>query len=320
MTVTGREHTPRACARQGEEEMTQENWSSEGARLTAEAFEETTRFLPACGYELRLVHHEPESHRTISRYYTRAQLLGSVRYLRGMNREGYHVFFRPAAPHFVYVDDVSDDDIDAMLADGLRPVLVYQTSEGLRHAWFQLANRPEYVTEVEATMARKILAERYRGDRCATGKNQLGRLPGLRNVKPMHEDRDGGHPLVIIKRGVFAPVASTLLAEAKDRVAASPQLSPLPPRGRVFPCALNTDIDPSRSPMTPEEATTSTRPNSGIKPNGMAGACRPRKAYVAMPITPWSMASGFNTDMTPMTLLRYSCTQATRRQNVGWIM
>ena len=214
----------------------------------------TTRFLPACGYELRLVHHEPESHRTISRYYTRAQLLGSVRYLRGMNREGYHVFFRPAAPHFVYVDDVSDDDIDAMLADGLRPVLVYQTSEGLRHAWFQLANRPEYVTEVEATMARKILAERYRGDRCATGKNQLGRLPGLRNVKPMHEDRDGGHPLVIIKRGVFAPVASTLLAEAKDRVAASPQLSPLPPRGRVFPCALNTDIDPSRSPMTPEEA------------------------------------------------------------------
>ena len=30
--------------------------------------------------------------------------------------------------------------------------------------------------------------------------------------------------------------------------------------------------------------------------------------------------SGFNTDMTPMTLLRYSCTQATRRQNVGWIM
>ena len=107
----------------------------------------------------------------IARHYTRDQFLKSVRYLRGMNRKGYHVYFRPDAPHFVFVDDVSEDDIDSMLADGIRPVLVVETSEGLHHAWVQLANRYDQVTEDEATEARRILAERYQGDLGATGKN-----------------------------------------------------------------------------------------------------------------------------------------------------
>jgi hypothetical protein len=214
--------------------MTEEDWASQGAMLTAEAFKTTTQFLPAMQYEIKLVHIDRENYPVITRQYTRTQLLKSVSYLRGKNREEYHVYFRPEAFHFIFVDDVCEDDIDAMMETGIRPVLVYQTSKGLHHAWVQLANRPEQVTEEEATAARKILAERFSGDRNATGKNQPGRLPGLRNVKPVYEDAFGGHPLVIIKRSCFAPIASSLLNEAKDRVRDFPPSSPSAPGGRVL--------------------------------------------------------------------------------------
>ena len=69
----------------------------------------------------------------------------------------------------------------------------------------------------------------------------------------MHEDANGGHPLVIIKRSTFAPVAIDLLSEARDLIANSPSLPP----STLGPCAptnSNLDIDPSRSPMTANEA------------------------------------------------------------------
>lgn len=203
-----------------------EDWASQGARLTAEAIKTTTRYLHARYYEIRLIHIDRQNHPVITRQFTRTQLLKSVSFLRRKNAEGYHVYFRPEVQHFVFVDDVCEEDIQLMMDDNVRPVLVYQTSEGLHHAWVQLANRSDQVTEDEARQARVILAERYSGDKNATGRNQPGRLPGFRNVKAMHEDDHGGHPLVIIKRSCFAPVASHILEEAKKRIASTPKLSP----------------------------------------------------------------------------------------------
>jgi hypothetical protein len=207
-----------------------ENWSHLGPGLTANAIKQTIHVLPARQYEIRLIHHAKDGGPVIKRYFTRSQLLKSVKFLRRKNWEGYHVFFRPDAQHYVFVDDVCEDDIDKMIADGLRPVLVYETSKGLHHAWFQIANRSEQVTDYEARETQRILAERYCGDEGATGRNQLGRLPGFRNVKPVYEDASGGHPLVIIKRNCFAPISATLLDEAKARLASA---SPLPSKGRV---------------------------------------------------------------------------------------
>jgi hypothetical protein len=206
--------------------MTTEDWASQGARLTAEAIKTTTRFLPAQKYQIRLIHRDGHNHPVISRHFNRVELLKSVRFLRGKNAEGYHVYFRPDAQHFVFVDDVCGEDVQFMIEDGIRPVLVYETSENLLHAWIQLANRPEHVTEDEARQARVILAERYSGDKNATSRNQLGRLPGFRNVKLMHEDKSGGHPLVIIRRAAWTSPATALLEEAKSRVAATPQPPP----------------------------------------------------------------------------------------------
>jgi len=220
-----------------------EDWATQGARLTAEAIKTTTRFLPSVKYHIRLIHRDGHNHPVISRHFNRLELLKSVRFLRGKNAEGYHVYFRPDAQHFVFVDDVCDEDIQFMIEDGIHPVLVYETSSNNHHAWVQLANRSEQVTEDEARQARVILAERYSGDKGATGRNQPGRLPGSRNVKPMHEDESGGHPLVIIKRAIWTDPATALLEEAKCRVAASPKSSPLSPGGRVKTNSTNLNDD-----------------------------------------------------------------------------
>jgi hypothetical protein len=210
-----------------------EDWASQGARLTAEAIKTTIKYLPARNYAITLVHADRVCKPPIPRDYTRAQLLKSVRFLRWKNSENYHVYFRPDAQHFVFVDDVCNEDIQFMIEDGIRPVLVYETSPDNHHAWVQLANRSEQVTEDEALQARVILAERYSGDDDAASKNQPGSLPGLRNVKLMHEDEAGGHPLVKIRRAEWTSPATKLLEEAKARVAASLQVSPLSPGGRV---------------------------------------------------------------------------------------
>ena len=203
-----------------------EDWKFHGARLSAEAIKTTMHYLPARHYVIRLIHEEKKGFPIITRHFNHIQLLNSVSFLRRKNAEGYHIYFRPDARHFVFVDDVCDEDIQFMIDDNVRPVLVYETSEGLHHAWIQLANRPDQVTEDEARQARVILAEQYSGDKNATGRNQPGRLPGFRNVKAMHEDDNGGHPLVIIKRSCFAPVASGILEEAKNRVACTPKRPP----------------------------------------------------------------------------------------------
>jgi len=213
--------------------MTSIDWSTQGARLTAEAIKTTTRFLPARLYEIKLIPVDRQLYPVIIRHYTKSQLLKSVRYLRRKNAEGYHVYFWPITNHLVFVNDVCDDDIQLMINDNVRSVLVCETSEGLHHAWVQLANRPEQVTDDEARQARVILAERYSGDKDATSKNQPGRLPGFRNLKPMHEDSLGGHPLVKTKRSSFTSVATSILMEAKQRISASPQSSPLSPGGGV---------------------------------------------------------------------------------------
>ena len=75
----------------------------------------------------------------------------------------------------------------------------------------------------------------------------------FRNVKPEHEEGVGGHPLVKIRRASFGPIATALLDEAKQGVEnGSSRLPPFAPLGARAPYDL--DIDPSRSPMTHDEA------------------------------------------------------------------
>lgn len=189
--------------------------------MTNRAIEQTTVALLDQRYIVRLVHREGYSleHPTISRDYTVGDLRkpGTTKYLRYMNWQGYHIFFRPEHPGYIRIDDLCEDDVDRMREDGIEPCAVIETSEGLFHAWVKLMRRRSIeITSAENGAAARLLAERYGGDMGATGANQLGRLPGFRNIKECYEDNNGGYPLVFLrsKRGRSAP--DWLLEEVRE--------------------------------------------------------------------------------------------------------
>lgn len=183
-----------------------------GGYLTNQAIIQTTTALLDRDYIIRLVHRDGYSpeHPTIPRTYTVGDLRkpGTTKYLRHMNRGGYHVYFRPKHLGYVRIDDLCEDAIDQMRADGINPCAVIETSKGLFHAWIRLVrSRSTDTSSAENRAAARLLSKRYGGDMGATGSNQIGRLPGFRNVKECYEDSRGGHPLVMLrsKSGTCAP-------------------------------------------------------------------------------------------------------------------
>ncbi|WP_416899417.1 MAG: DNA-primase RepB domain-containing protein [Minwuia sp.] len=194
--------------------------------MTNRAIEQTTVALLDRQYIVRLVHREgwsPENP-TISRHYTVCDLRkpGTTKYLRYMNWQGYHVFFRPEHPGYVRVDDLCEDVIDRMRADEIDPCAVIETSEGLFHAWIRLMRwRSTVITPAENGAAARLLAERYGGDMGASGAMQVGRLPGFRNVKGCHEDRNGGFPLVRLRSKSGGRAAECILKDARQNLSRS---------------------------------------------------------------------------------------------------
>ena len=101
-----------------------------------------------------------------------------------------------------------------------------------------------------ASAAAKILAKRYGGDFGSTDAQHLGRLPGFTNRKNIYLTEQG-YPFTglhgNVRRGV-PPGSGNLLEEAIDLAAS------LPSSPSALGACVPTDIDPSRSPMTGEEA------------------------------------------------------------------
>ena len=101
-----------------------------------------------------------------------------------------------------------------------------------------------------ASAAAKILAKRYGGDFGSTDAKHLGRLPGFTNRKDEYWTEKGYLFTGLhgkVSRGV-PPAAAQLLIEVK-KLSAS-----LPPPWTNGACAPP-DIEPSRSPLTPNEAS-----------------------------------------------------------------
>lgn len=197
--------------------------------MTNRAIEQTTVALLDQRYIVRLVQREgySQKHPIISRDYTVGDLRkpGTTKYLRFMNWQGYHVFFRPEHPGYVRVDDLCEDDIDRMRGDGIEPCAVIETSEGLFHAWIRLMQRRSTeITPAENGAAARLLAKRYGGDIDASGAMQVGRLPGFRNVKDCHEDRNGGFPLIRLRSKSGGRAAESILNDARQNLFRSPTM------------------------------------------------------------------------------------------------
>ena len=210
------------------------------------------------GWQLRLV--PDDDHQdlpVLSPIYTIGQLIRSVGYLRRENRKGYHIYGRPITCRHILVDDLSQDALDQLALDGLRPAVNVRTSEGNHQAWITLST--EELDPRIAMAAARILAQQYGGDFGSTDAMHLGRLPGFTNRKDIYWS-ERGYPFTGLRGKVYrgvAPAAAQLLVEAKELAASMPSSPPSSLFGggvlHKHP-TTNMDIDPSRSPMTATEA------------------------------------------------------------------
>jgi len=209
-----------------------------GLRITRE----NLRHMVVClGREwiVRLVH-ESNSGPVITRHYNGAQLINAAGFLRKRNSEGYNCYGRPISNGYLLVDDVCVDDLDAMHKDGLRPTIAVQTSPHNFQAWLTLSH--EEIDEEVARHAAKILAGRYNGDSNSAKPEQLGRLPGLTNRKPMYEN-EGKYPFAHVwKPGPFiAQNRDEILDEAYRRAETQQTPSPASPLGGCVPILVSDD-------------------------------------------------------------------------------
>lgn len=184
--------------------------------ITRAAITDMAFALKADRWTIRLVPDGDTNAKVIPIRYTRAQLIGATGYLRGMNRNGFHVYGRPDDARHVLIDDLDDDALDRLRADDLRPVAVVMTSKANYQAWLTASHEP-----MEHDLARsvsRLLARRYDGDPGSVGSMHLGRLPGFTNRKDIH-GRDGVYPWTRLHGNVVPGVRkgiARLLKEARE--------------------------------------------------------------------------------------------------------
>jgi len=180
-------------------------------------------------YQVRLIHADKPRRgqpRVITELYDLQTLakLNTVRFLRGRNSDGYHVYAAPDATQFILVDDLDKDKLAAMHKGGLCTRFVVMSSPGNFQAWVQVAEEP--ITPEEQHECAKLLARRYGGDMGATASKQLGRLPGLTNRKDEYLDENDQYPFAGINQPAMRAVPrsvinSEVLIEAREVLASS---------------------------------------------------------------------------------------------------
>jgi len=143
-----------------------------------------------------------------------------------------------------------------MKQDGLTPTARIETSPENFQVWITASNGelPDRV----ATELGKLLASMYGGDPGSTDALHLGRLPGLRNKKPKYQtDSDDGGPLVILRTARTVPIIPDAINELLDKARCLVEQRATASSSALGACVpiTNLDIDPSRSPMTPNEAS-----------------------------------------------------------------
>ena len=118
---------------------------------------------------------------------------------RGMahNAKGAHIYIRPSGEHrYTVLDDLNQDSVDRLSAEGYGPCAVVETSPGNFQAW--LKHDDVYPARL-STFVAQTLAQRYQADPSAADWRRFGRLPGFTNCKPKYRQSNGLYPYVLLK-------------------------------------------------------------------------------------------------------------------------
>ena len=122
--------------------------------------------------------------------------------LKARNARGAHIFIRPSGEHrFTVLDDLTQQAIDRMMADGLESCAVVETSRGNFQGWLK---HDDIYPKQLSTFIAQTLAERYQADPSAADWRRFGRLPGFTNCKQKYRKPDGRFPFVLLRSATGA--------------------------------------------------------------------------------------------------------------------
>jgi hypothetical protein len=127
---------------------------------------------------------DPREPEMLPRTWDRATLIKSVPWLRYQNSQGRNIYIRPKGEHHLsMVDDVTADAIKRMKA--------FQ-------AWL---NHGQILPQRLSTLAARLLAEKFCGDKGAADWRHFGRLAGFTNRKNKYQAPNGSFPFVRVREG-----------------------------------------------------------------------------------------------------------------------
>jgi hypothetical protein len=117
--------------------------------------------------------------------------------LKAHNARGAHIYIRPAGKHcFTVLDDLNQNSVDQLAADGYEPCALVETSSDNFQVW--LKHDAPYPAPLSTFIA-QALAKRYSADPSAADWRRFGRLPGFTNCKPKYRMSNGLYPYVLLR-------------------------------------------------------------------------------------------------------------------------
>ena len=127
-----------------------------------------------------------------------ANVLSRIPLIKAHNAKGAHIYIRPSGEHrYTVLDDLCQQSVDRLTADGYEPCAVVETSPGNFQAW--LKHDDLYPAHLSTFIA-QTLARRYQADLNAADWRRFGRLPGFTNCKPKYLQSNGLYPYVLLRR------------------------------------------------------------------------------------------------------------------------
>ena len=160
-----------------------------------------------------------------------ANVISRLPLLKSHNAKGAHIYIRPSGEHrYTVLDDLNQDSVDRLAADGYGPCAVVETSPGNFQAW--LKHDDVYPANL-STFVAQTLAQRYQADPSAADWRRFGRLPGFTNCKPKYRQSNGLYPYVLLKSWTVSSTAWPPTATRNDKALSTSTAGAAIPRCRA---------------------------------------------------------------------------------------
>jgi hypothetical protein len=132
----------------------------------------------------------------LPRVWDRDTLLRSIAWLHLKNGAGRNIYIRPAGEHgLTLLDDIGWRTVARLKEEGFEPAVLVETSPGNFQAWL---HHGCILPKDLSTLAARVLARRFSGNRAFADWRHYGRLAGFTNRKEKYRKENGLYPFVLL--------------------------------------------------------------------------------------------------------------------------